>query len=105
MSQPQLRMNFAGARIFKDEESAKAYYRAQGMSEEQLAQLHFLPADRVPLRVRRKAIRDESMRTKTTRNQRRLPPPPVPPPGAKPPPRLSGIAEGPMLPAPCHACS
>jgi len=68
---PQLHMDFTGARIFKDEESARAHYRAQGMSEEQLAQLQFLPADRVPLRVRRRAIRDESMRTKTTRNQRR----------------------------------
>ena len=71
MSQPQLRMNFAGARLFKDEDAAKAHYRRQGVSEEQIAKMQFIAAEKVPLRLRRRAIRDESMRSDMTRNQRR----------------------------------
>jgi hypothetical protein len=62
---------FRGGRIFKDEAAAKAYLHGQGFSEEQIAQMHFLPAQKLPLSFRRKMILDESMRQKTTRNARR----------------------------------
>ena len=72
MEKPNVRMNFQGARMFKDEEAAKAYYRKHGLTEEQIAEFHFLSAQNVPLRIRRKAMKDESMKKpKLTRNQRR----------------------------------
>jgi hypothetical protein len=66
-----MKADFSGARVFASPEAAKSYLRKQGASEEDIAKMVFMSADQVPLRIRRNTIVDESIREKTTRNQRR----------------------------------
>ncbi len=58
-----------GARVFATPEDAKNYFRRQGVPEEEIAKLTFIPAGGLPLSVRDRMVLDESMRMSP--NQRR----------------------------------